>query len=95
MNRESRRAQPREEEPVEREPVEAVPAGSLERSDRERTSPPQFLREVRNELKKVAWPGRKEVASYTMVVLVTTAVLTAFVFGLDEIIRNALLNIFE
>ncbi|MBW3658716.1 MAG: preprotein translocase subunit SecE [Actinobacteria bacterium] len=84
-----------EEEPRTPEPVEAVPVGSLERTDRERTSPAQFLREVRSELKKVAWPGRKEVASYTMVVLVTTAVLTAFVFGLDEIIRNALLNIFE
>jgi preprotein translocase subunit SecE len=95
MNRESKRAQEGEEQRTERQPVDAVPAGTLERTETKRTSPGQFLREVRGELKKVAWPSRGEVVSYTLVVLVTTAVLTAFVFGLDEIIRNALLNIFE
>ena len=31
---------------------------------RERTSIPQFLREVRAELRKVAWPTRPEVRSH-------------------------------
>lgn len=61
---------------------------------RERTPPGQYLKEVRSELRKVAWPNRKEVASYTVVVLVTTTVLTLFTFGLDWIIREATLNIF-
>ena len=61
---------------------------------RERTPPGQFLKEVRSELRKVAWPNRREVASYTVVVLVTTTALTLFTFGLDWVIREATLNIF-
>ncbi|MGH3665310.1 MAG: preprotein translocase subunit SecE, partial [Egibacteraceae bacterium] len=38
---------------------------------RERTSPGQFLREVRAELRKVAWPSRRELLSYSLVVLVS------------------------
>ena len=43
----------------------------------------QFLREVRQELKKVDWPTRQELGTYTVVVLVTVVVLGAFVFVLD------------
>ena len=57
-----------------------------------RTGPGQFLREVRGELRKVAWPNRKEVVSYTIVVLVTTLVLVMVVWGMDEIIRRAVIN---
>ncbi len=95
MNREAKREQAREERKADQKAADAVPAGTLERTERERTTPAQFLREVRGELKKVAWPNRKEVTSYTLVVLATTIVLTAFVFGLDWVIRNALINIFE
>lgn len=96
MNREGKRAQQREERRADRQvAAESVPAGAMEHTSRERTSPPQFLREVRSELKKVAWPNRQEVVAYTMVVLVTTLILTLYVFGLDELIRNALINIFE
>jgi preprotein translocase subunit SecE len=57
-----------------------------------RTPLRQFLREVRGELRKVAWPNRKEIVSYTIVVLVTTLVLTAIVWGMDEVIRRAVIN---
>lgn len=93
MNREAKRAQERDEQRAERQAAEAAPEPRApEREARERTSPPQFLREVRGEMKKVAWPNRKEVTSYTLVVLITTLVLTLFVFGLDELIRNAFIN---
>jgi len=59
---------------------------------RVRTSPPQFLREVRGELRKVNWPSRAQIGSYTAVVLVLTLVLTSFVWGVDEVIRRILLN---
>jgi preprotein translocase subunit SecE len=49
----------------------------------ERTSPLQFMREVRGELRKVAWPSRSEVIHYTIIVLITIAVMTAFVGVLD------------
>lgn len=51
---------------------------------RERTSPREFVREVRGELKRVSWPSRKELAQYSIVVLVCVALLTLYVFGLDQ-----------
>ena len=53
------------------------------RSVKERTSPRQYLREVRGELRKVAWPTRAEVARYSVIVLITVVVLTTFIFLLD------------
>ena len=49
----------------------------------ERTKPMQFIREVRAELKKVAWPTRDEVRRYSIIVLAALIVFTAFVFGID------------
>ncbi|MDX1621182.1 MAG: preprotein translocase subunit SecE [Nitriliruptorales bacterium] len=63
--------------------------------DRERSSPAQFLREVRSELKKVAWPTRREVVAYTIVVLVVTTALVMFVWALDWVFARAVLNLFE
>jgi preprotein translocase subunit SecE len=61
---------------------------------KKRTPPRQFLREVRNELKKVAWPSRQEVITYTVVVLVSTVFVTLFVFGLDYGFAKAVLKVF-
>ncbi|HTI21784.1 MAG TPA: preprotein translocase subunit SecE [Kutzneria sp.] len=43
----------------------------------------RFLREVVAELRKVIWPTRKNLLTYTIVVLVFVAVMVALVFGLD------------
>ncbi len=51
----------------------------------ERTKPLEFLREVRAELKKVAWPTREEVIRYSIIVLVALVVFTLFVFGVDYV----------
>ena len=88
MNREDRRAAAREAQRAEKLEATAAPTA------RARTSPPQYLREVRSELRKVNWPDRSEVTNYTVVVLVVTAVLTLIVWGLDWIMSNAILNIF-
>jgi preprotein translocase subunit SecE len=61
-------------------PARVAPGGEKKK----RTPPRQFLKEVRNELKKVAWPTRGEVVTYTVVVLVTVIFVTLFVFGLDN-----------
>ena len=42
-----------------------------------------FLRQVINELKKVVTPTRKELFSYTGVVLVFVVIMMAVVYGLD------------
>ena len=46
---------------------------------RKRTGIRQFLKDVRQELRKVDWPNRRELVSYTVVVLATIVVMTAFV----------------
>jgi preprotein translocase subunit SecE len=88
MSRESRRRGAREE----RRTADMQSAASETTAPREKTSPGQFLKEVRSELRKVAWPNRKEVTSYTIVVLVTTLVLVAIVWAMDYVIREAVIN---
>jgi preprotein translocase subunit SecE len=62
---------------------------------RKRTGPRRFLKEVRLELKKVDWPTRSELATYSTVVLVTIIVLTAFVFAVDYLFTRFLFPIFS
>ena len=61
----------------------------------ERTSVRQFLREVRAELRKVAWPSRPEVINYSIVVLVTLIIVTTAVALLDWGLGEGLLKLFE
>lgn len=61
----------------------------------ERTSPGQFLREVRGELRKVAWPSRSETVNYSIVVLFTIVVLGAIIYGLDWVFSTLILDLFE
>jgi preprotein translocase subunit SecE len=55
----------------------------------------RFLREVRGELAKVVWPSRREVVTYSIVVIVTVLVLGLFVFGLDVLFSRAVVELFE
>ena len=64
-------------------------------TSRERTPPLQFLREVRQELRKVAWPSRSETVNYSIVVFVTVVVLTAMIYGLDWVFSTFILELFE
>ncbi len=48
-----------------------------------RVGPAQYLGEVRDEMRKVAWPSRDEVVRYSIVVIITVIVYTAMVGGLD------------
>jgi preprotein translocase subunit SecE len=59
-----------------------------------RTSPATFLREVRGELRRVAWPTRAEVVNYSAIVLVTLAVLISLVFVLDFGVAKSVLFLF-
>ena len=45
-----------------------------------------FLSEVRNELKRVTWPSRREVYATTIVVIITSAVIGLYLFVLDQLI---------
>ncbi|WP_430780434.1 preprotein translocase subunit SecE [Actinoplanes sp. G11-F43] len=50
-----------------------------------------FFREVTGELRKVIWPTRKELLTYTGVVIVFVVIMTALVAGLDYGFGKAIL----
>ena len=60
----------------------------------ERTSPAQFSREVRSELRKVSWPTKPEVINYSIVVLVTVFAMTIFIGLLDWVFSFTVLELF-
>ena len=48
----------------------------------------QFLREVRSELKKITWPGRKETVASTVVVIVIVLVAGLYLGIVDMILSR-------
>ena len=54
------------------------------------TNPLQFIQQVRNEVSKVVWPGRREVMVTTAMVFVLAALTAVFFTIVDLIIRNGL-----
>lgn len=50
------------------------------------TSPLQFMRQVRQEMKKVTWPTRKEVIPACTMVVILVAIATAFFFAVDVVL---------
>lgn len=54
-----------------------------QKKNQDRVGPRQYLREVREEMRKVAWPKRPEVTRYSIVVVITVVFYTALVGGFD------------
>ena len=54
----------------------------------------RFLREVIAELGKVIWPTRKELITYTTVVIVFVSIMVALVAGLDIVFAKVVLWVF-
>ena len=54
-----------------------------------------FLIEVRTELKKVTWPGRKEVYATTLVVMATTVFFGFYLWGLDLVFSRVLSQVLK
>ena len=52
-------------------------------SGRKRTTPVQFTREVRDEMRLVQWPSRAELFNYTSVVLTTLIIMISLIFVLN------------
>ena len=69
----------REGSPVRREP----PTRTAPKPPEKRVKAAEYLRQVRAELRKVAWPTRKEVIHYSAIVLIALLILTALIFFLD------------
>jgi preprotein translocase subunit SecE len=54
-----------------------------------------FLRDVRAELRRVAWPTRAETINSSIVVLIALVVMTALIFGLDTLFSKFVLFLFK
>jgi preprotein translocase subunit SecE len=61
---------------------------------KKRTSPALFYRQVVAELRKVIWPTRKDLISYTTVVLVFVLIMVGLVSGIDALLTKGVLAIF-
>jgi preprotein translocase subunit SecE len=61
---------------------------------RKRTSPLLFYRQVVAELRKVIWPTRNELVTYTTVSLIFVIIVVAIVFGLDNLFSWVVLKLF-
>ncbi len=93
MNRQYKRMMKKEEDRKKSGPRPPVKAPGAP-TKKERTKPGQFFKEVVAELKKVAWPTRPEVVAYSIVVLVSSIVVAALIFGMDFVFTRAVLALY-
>ncbi len=52
----------------------------------------KFIKETKSELKKVIWPGRKELVSFTSVVFVSV-IAAAFLIGVVDFVFARMLSL--
>ena len=50
-----------------------------------KTSPGEFMNQVKAETAKVVWPSRKETVTTTIMVGIMTLLLGIFFFGIDQL----------
>ncbi len=53
-----------------------------------KTSPGEFIRQVKAETAKVVWPTRKETVTTTIMVGIMTLLLGLFFFGIDQMFAS-------
>jgi preprotein translocase subunit SecE len=53
-----------------------------------KTSPGEFIRQVKAETAKVVWPTRKETVTTTIMVGIMTMLLGLFFFGIDQLFAS-------
>ena len=98
MNREMKRLMQRQGQvdadgsPTRRE-APRQPAARV--AAKERIGPSEYARQVRAELRKVAWPTRAEVINYSIVVLMALLLLTAIIFALDYVFAKGVIWLFQ
>jgi len=98
VNRETKRLMQRQGQvgpdgaPVARR--EAAQQTAQRRQREPRTSVAQYFREVRDEMRQVAWPTRPEVANYTSIVGTVLIIMIALIFGLNLSFSKAVLWLF-
>jgi preprotein translocase subunit SecE len=96
MNRETKRLMRRQGQmEADGSPSTRRPPPPTAQRRRQRTSPAQFAREVRDELRQVAWPNRSEMVNYTAVVVTTLILMVSLIFILNLGFGKAVLYMFH
>ena len=60
-----------------------------------KTSPGEFIRQVRTEVGKVVWPTRKETVQTAIMVLIMTVILAFFFLGVDAVFAAIVKGLLE
>ncbi len=94
MTRQTKRMMAKQGSDKPRAPERKAAAPQKEGS-RERIGPRTYFSEVKGELKKVAWPTKKEVINSTLVVLIAVVVMTTLIFGFDYLSGKFVLFLFD
>jgi preprotein translocase subunit SecE len=68
---------------------------SQRRAPKQRAGIRQFFREVREEMRQVAWPTRPEIINYTSITLFVLVVMTSLIFGLNFAFGKFVLTLFS
>ena len=57
-------------------------------------APTRFVREAVSEMRKVLWPSRNELVTYSVVVIIFVVIMVAIVAGLDFGFAKLVLEVF-
>jgi preprotein translocase subunit SecE len=60
-------------------------AGATTKAAVKRTTPGEFVRQVRQESRKISWPSRKETLTTSAFVGVFSFIMSLFFLGVDQI----------
>lgn len=63
---------------------QAVPALPQKEETMAKTTPGEFVRQVRNEANKIVWPTPRETMMTAIMVLIMTTILAIFFLGIDS-----------
>ena len=58
-----------------------------------KTTPGEFIRQVRAETAKVVWPSRKETVATAIMVVIMTSLLAMFFFGTDAFFKTVVVKL--
>ena len=99
MNRETKRLMKRQGQPGEdgapQNRRDAAQQATQRRQREPRAGIRQYFREVRDEMRQVAWPTRPEVGNYTAIVGTVLLLMIGLIFGLNYSFSKAVLWLFQ
>ena len=97
MNREFKRRMKRDQRAQERQVARGSqrPPVPVQQAKRERVGLRQYIREIQGELRRVMWPTRTEVVTYSIVVVFVVSLITGLVFLLDLGFAQGIVELFR